>query len=257
MAEIEADSVNRQPTKTEAVDMQLMQADVTRTCPELDIINEQLVLDGKTIVELGCGAADITRLIASAGQGRQVLALEVDEIQHAENMKITDLPNVEFGLAGAQAIPTADSSVDVVFMFKSLHHVPAELLELSFQEIARVLKPGGYAYISEPVFAGEFNEILRLFHDEQAARITAFHATRAAVASCTLELAEELFFNTPLRFRHFGDFEDLVIGVSHTQHHLTPEQHARVKERFESSMGESGAQFSQPIRVDLLRRPSS
>jgi ubiquinone/menaquinone biosynthesis C-methylase UbiE len=63
-----------------------------------------------------------------------------------------DLPNVNFGLSGAQDIPLDDESVDVVFMFKSLHHVPTELMEQSLREIWPVLKPAGLAYISEPVF---------------------------------------------------------------------------------------------------------
>jgi len=235
--------------------MQIQHADVTRTCPEFDIINEKLALDGKSIIELGCGTAEITRVIAEGGPDRSVLALEVDEIQHAKNLEITDLPNVSFQLAGAQAIPAADACADVVFMFKSLHHVPGELLAQSFQEIARVLKPGGYAYISEPVFAGEFNEILRLFHDEQAVRMAAFAATCATVESGLLELVEQVFFNTPARFADFADFESKVIGVTHTRHQLSDDVYEQVQTRFAQNMGANGADFVAPIRVDLLRKP--
>ena len=55
-------------------------------------------------------------------------------------------------------------------------------------EIHRVLKPDGLAYISEPVFAGEFNEIIRLFHDELAVREAAFAAVGRAVATGRFEL---------------------------------------------------------------------
>jgi SAM-dependent methyltransferase len=235
--------------------MQIAQQGAARTCPEMDVINEQLALDGKYILELGCGAAELTRIIATTGDDRRVLALEVDEVQHAANLQITDLPNVEFALAGAQEIPAGDNSVDVVFMFKSLHHVPAAMMAQSFSEIARVLKPGGYAYISEPIFAGEFNEILRLFHDEQQVREAAFNATRAAVESADFELHDELFFNTPMRFADFADFEQKLIGVSHTEHHLSEEIYAQVKARFESHMGDEGASFVLPIRVDMLQKP--
>lgn len=234
--------------------MQIAGTPIERTCPETDIINENLDLDNKSILELGCGTAELTRLIATGGTGRKVLALEVDEIQHAENLKISDLQNVEFGLAGAQAIPAEDDSIDIVFMFKSLHHVPGELLGQSFAEIARVLKPGGLAYISEPIFDGEFNEILRLFHDEQAVREAAFNATLRAIESGDFELVEQLFFNTPVRFEDFADFERKVIGVSHTQHHLSPEVHKKVEVRFATNMGDEAADFLAPIRVDLLRK---
>ena len=150
--------------------MKIAASQIDITCPEADIYNRLLSLDNKHMVELGCGAANITRNIAESGSNRKISAFEVDEIAHQKNLQIDDLQNVTFGLAGAQDIPLQDESVDVVFMFKSLHHVPVELMSASMQEIRRVLKPGGFAYISEPIFAGKFNDILRLFHDEEIVR---------------------------------------------------------------------------------------
>jgi len=78
---------------------------VETTCPETDVYHRLLSLDNKHILELGCGSAMITRDIATAGEGRTITALEVDEVAHEKNQRLTDLPNVTFGLAGAQAIP--------------------------------------------------------------------------------------------------------------------------------------------------------
>ncbi len=225
------------------------------TFPEPQLFERVLPLDGAFIVELGCGRAQLTRLIATTGRSRRVLALEVDEIQHRINADIADLPNVRFDLAGAQSIPAADQSVDVVLMFKSLHHVPTDLMPVAFAEISRVLKPGGLAYISEPVFAGDFNEILRLFNDEQRVRENAFAAVRSAVDSGQFELVEQIFFNTPVKFEDFAEFERLILGVTHTRLQLSPEVLQEVKRRFERHLTPQGVRFSQPIRVDLLRKP--
>jgi ubiquinone/menaquinone biosynthesis C-methylase UbiE len=224
-------------------------------CPETDIYHRLLSLDNKYIVELGCGSADITRDIASSGSGRKVWAFEVDEIAHNKNLQLTDLTNVTFGLAGAQQIPLADASVDIVFMFKSLHHVPLNLMDQSLLEIGRVLKPGGLAYISEPVFAGEFNEVLRLFHDEQKVREAAFSALERAVNDNQFNLVEEIFFTTPLKFANFSEFEDKVIKATHSDHRLNDELKQLVKQAFEKHLGDEGVYFKQPIRVDLLQRP--
>ena len=224
-------------------------------CPEAEIYDRLLALDGKHILELGCGGAEITRNMASAGAGRKITALEVDEIAHGKNLQITDLPNVTFGLAGAQDIPLEDESVDVVFMFKSLHHVPLELMDPAMQEIRRVLKPGGLAYISEPVFAGAFNEILRLFHDESKVREAAFNTVKKVVDEGLFMLVEETFFNSPMKFESFADFENKILKVTHTHHSLSEEVYDLVKQRFERHLGDDGAHFLMPVRVDLLQRP--
>lgn len=235
--------------------MKIAAESIEVSCPEAEIYERLLTLDSKHILELGCGNAVLTRAIASTGVGRSITALEVDAIAHSMNLQISDLPNVSFGLAGAQDIPLADASVDVVLMFKSLHHVPLDSMAVALQEIRRVLKPGGLAYISEPVYAGAFNDILRLFHDEQAVREAAFRTVRNAVDTGLFELVEQVFFNAPMQFADFADFEARVIKVTHARHRLSDDIYALVRQRFEVHGGDEGIRFLQPIRVDLLRRP--
>ena len=43
-------------------------------CPEFHIYDQMLSLDGKHILELGCGSAEITRDIATSGADRKVTA---------------------------------------------------------------------------------------------------------------------------------------------------------------------------------------
>jgi len=234
--------------------MKLKAEHIAINCPESVIYNRLLPLDNKHIVELGCGHAQKTRDIATSGVGRKITALEVDGVAHESNLQLDDLPNVEFVLSGAQAIPLDDESADIVIMFKSLHHVPIELMEPSVTEIRRILKPGGLAYISEPVYAGVFNEILGLFNDEQAVRKAAFDALKSAVEEGMFTLVEQVFFNTPRRFENFTEFEDNVINVSHSQYSLDEDLFQRVKALFEKHLGDEGALFWNPVRVDLLRK---
>lgn len=224
-------------------------------CPESEIYNRLLSLDNKHILELGCGSADITRNIAKSGVNRKITALEVDEIAHEKNLQLTDLPNVTFALSGAQEIPLQDASVDVVFMFKSLHHVPIKFMDRSMLEIRRVLKPGGLLYISEPVFAGDFNEVLRLFHDEEKVRFAAFNTIKNAVDKGLFKLVEETFFNSPMKFESFAEFENNTIKATHSNHKLDEQLYKLVKKRFEQHLGKDGANFLMPIRVDLLQHP--
>ena len=221
---------------------------------EVRLMLAELPFDGANVLELGCGKAEKTRMLAETGRMKEIVALEVDDIQHRRNLQISDLPNVQFRHGGAEAIPAADNSFDIVLMFKSLHHVPMEHMNPALSEIARVLKPGGLAWISEPVFAGELNEVFRLFHDEKVVREAAFAAIRKSVDDGRLSLERQLFFNTRSFFESFDQFDQRMIQVTHTSHQLAPELYRRVKDKFESYLTPEGATFLNPQRVDLLRK---
>ena len=226
---------------------------IKKTCLEPEIFESVLSLNHQNILELGCGDAMLTRLIASTGEGRVITATEVDIIQHEKNVLIDDLPNVSFELAGCENIPALDNSFDNVFMFKSFHHIPKYLMTQALQEIKRILKPDGMVYISEPIFAGEFNEILRLFHDEESVRKSAFEAIEMAVDDKRFILDDELFFNTPVTFDNFEQFEKKVIGATHSEHRLSDELYADVKNRFTQYYESNDGKFLIPLRVDILR----
>jgi ubiquinone/menaquinone biosynthesis C-methylase UbiE len=225
-----------------------------RICDEREIYEEILNFEGADILELGCGKADKTRAISAIGKARTITALEVDNIQHEANLRRGDIGNVLFRLGGAEDIPAPDASFDIVLMFKSLHHVPVSLMDQALAEIHRVLRCGGMAYISEPVYAGDFNEVLRLFHDEKSVREAAFSALERAVAQGGFELVREEFFSTPGHFDTFEQFEERILNVTHTQHRLSPDLYRQVKTRFMLYMTPLGADFQNPLRVDLLRK---
>jgi ubiquinone/menaquinone biosynthesis C-methylase UbiE len=234
--------------------MRISDPENTTVCDERVVYERLLPLRGARGLELGCGAAEKTRAIARESGVASIVALEVDAIQHAKNLTITDLPNVTFASGGAEAIPASDASFDVVLMFKSLHHVPVARMDDALREIHRVLRPGGLAYLSEPVFAGAFNDIVRRFHDERVVREAAFAAIERAVEGGLFELVTEEFFSTPGTFASFAEFEARVLNVTHTNHRLSPALYAEVREAFERHLTPEGARFQNPIRVDLLRK---
>lgn len=232
------------------------QADLT--CDEREVYESLLPLKGARVLELGCGKAEKTLAIARSNAVASISAMEVDEIQHARNLALVDLPgNIKFFRGSAEDIPAPDASFDIVMMFKSLHHVPLESMSKALAEIRRVLRPGGLAYLSEPVFAGEFNEIMRLFNDEQTVRAAAFAAVEQAVRDGVFELVCQKFFNTPGHFDSFAQFDERMLQVTHTRLDLSPALYATVRERFMQHMTPQGADFRNPIRVDLLRKPEN
>lgn len=235
--------------------MQISNPAVTRTCPESDVYEALLPLDGAQVVELGCGKAEHTRRIAQAHPTATIVAAEVDRIQHAANVAAPVPPNMRFAEFGAESIPLPAASVDVVTMFKSLHHVPRELLDDALGEIARVLKPGGRAYISEPVFGGAHNELIRIFNDEEAVRAAAFAALERAVSTDRFALEAEVFFLVPVRYEDYGAFERRHFGVTHSERNVSDAQRAAVRRLFDSHSRSGSVDLAQQMRVDVLRKP--
>ena len=223
---------------------------------ELELMRRLLPLAGARVIDLGCGTAEMDRRLVDGGLVAAVAALEVDRIQHAKNVAAPHPAALSFALAGADAIPFPGGSFELALMFKSLHHVPMDRLDAALAEIGRVLVPGGLLYVSEPVFAGAFNEVVRLFHDEGAVRAAALDAMRRAVAGGLFEEVDERHFDMPLAFRDFDDFFDRIVRVTHSDITLKGERLEEVRRRFEAHMTPSGARFVRPMRVNLLRRPA-
>jgi ubiquinone/menaquinone biosynthesis C-methylase UbiE len=224
------------------------------------ITDELELLDGLVdlakhpqVIELGCGAAQLSRKLLDRFAASEVTALEVDERQHAKNL-LNPQPGLSFVKAGAQTIPFEAERFDLALMLKSLHHVPLDLLDTALNEVHRVLRPGALLYVSEPVFAGALNEVMRLFHDEEVVRAAALAALHRAVASGAWEAVSQTFFDVPVHYRDFAEFEQRMIGVTFLDHRLDAATLAEVRARFEPHMTPTGAHFVRPMRVNLLRR---
>jgi ubiquinone/menaquinone biosynthesis C-methylase UbiE len=221
---------------------------------ELELLHSLVNLNQHPrIIELGCGAAQISRSLLARFANCEVSALEVDERQHAKNLLKAE-SRLNFLQAGAQAIPFEGNQFDLALMFKSLHHIPLDLIDQALSEVRRVLRTGGLLYVAEPVFAGAQNEIMRLFHDEELVRAAALNALQKAVESGVWQQVDEVFFDMPVRYRDFAEFEQRLIAITYLDHQLDAATLSAVRERFEPHMTPTGAYFERPMRVNLLRK---
>lgn len=221
---------------------------------ELDLLADLVPLGGQRIVELGCGAAHLARKLLQRHPDSQLIGLEVDERQHAKNLAAVPVPGLQFVAGGAQAIPLPDAGMDLALMLKSLHHVPLPLMAQALAEVARVLRPGGHLYVSEPVFAGPLNEVVRLYNDEQVVRAAAQAALDAALRGGAWAPAAERHFSVGVHFQDFAEFEQRMMRPTYADHRLDDATVARVAAAFAPHCGPSGADFTRPMHVRLLRR---
>ncbi len=90
-----------------------------------------------TVLELGAGTGKLTEVLV--GLGHEVHATDPDSAM-LERLRAR-LPLVRATVAGAEEIPLADASVDVVVAGQAFHWFD---LERALPEINRVLRPGGH-----------------------------------------------------------------------------------------------------------------
>jgi ubiquinone/menaquinone biosynthesis C-methylase UbiE len=107
-------------------------------------------LNGKHVLEVGCGEGWITRDLAQ--RGAIVSAFDISP-QAAENTrKILAADNLlercTVGVMPAEKLSYADNSFDIAIGFAIIHHLD---LGKALAELHRVLKPGGVGYFAEPL----------------------------------------------------------------------------------------------------------
>ncbi|GAA6143799.1 class I SAM-dependent methyltransferase [Hydrogenophaga sp. 5NK40-0174] len=221
---------------------------------ELVLMDRLMGLSNQRIIELGCGNARTARQLLQRWPACQVTGLEVDAIQHERNLAHPQ-EGLNFVAAGAQDIPFADASFDIAVMLKSLHHVPMPLMDQALSEVARVLKPGGFLYVSEPIYGGALNELIRLYNDEGVVRPAAQAALDRALADGRQwEAAGEERFAQSVHYADFEDFAKRMMYPSFADHHITEEMLAKVRGVYEPHQTPNGADFVRPMHVRLLRR---
>lgn len=222
---------------------------------ELSVMTGMLALERvRDILELGCGNASLARDALAAYPSCRYTGMEVDERQHALNM-VAPPDGMTFLAGGAQAIALPSRSCDLVIMLKSLHHVPQPEMDQALKEVARVLRPGGHFYVSEPVFAGALNEIVRLYNDEQVVRAAAQAALDRALSNqgSTWSQVAERHFAMPVHFEDFNDFERRMMRPTYADHRLDDAKIEAVRGAFNPHCGSDGADFTRPMHVRLLQ----
>jgi SAM-dependent methyltransferase len=100
------------------------------------------------LVEIGCGMGRLTRALAA--RGATVRALDVSpRMLGLAREHNPALDNVEWVLGDGRTLaPIADASADACFSHVVFQHLPDPAMALGYvREVARVLRPGGWAAI--------------------------------------------------------------------------------------------------------------
>jgi SAM-dependent methyltransferase len=108
---------------------------------------------GSLVIDFGCGTGILIPELLERGYRVVGLDLSLDMLKAHEGV------TASLVCGDGCCLPLADAKFDAVFCRGSIHHLPD--LKRAFEEIVRVLKPGGYLIFSEPSNDSPINKLCR------------------------------------------------------------------------------------------------
>jgi ubiquinone/menaquinone biosynthesis C-methylase UbiE len=116
-------------------------------------------LEGKRILEIGCGRGGYAVLLAHCGARVSAVDLSPGSIEATRARAELNGVQLEATVAAAEELPYPDQSFEIAFGTSALHHLE---VDAAGPELWRVLKPGGKAFFLEPM---GMNPVLRFARD--------------------------------------------------------------------------------------------
>ena len=207
---------------------------------------------GHEILDVGCGAGGLARVLAA--EGAQVTGIDPNPkaILDARNL----VPAASFEQASAEELPFEGGAFDAVFVVNTLHHVPLAAMDRSLAEAARVIRPNGLLIVIEPLAEGTFFEALRLVEDETAVRLAAQQALARAIESNLLRLETTISYVRREVFDDVAQFLNRIIAVDPARETIVQSNRDVVTAAILAAAlqdNEGRLILDQPIKADLLR----
>jgi ubiquinone/menaquinone biosynthesis C-methylase UbiE len=182
---------------------------------ESTMIEKFADLEGKRILEVGCGDGRVTSFLAEKTGG--LVAIDPEEGCIAEARE--NIKGADFRVGSGEALEFDNGSFDLVIFTMSLHH--HRNCNEALREAHRVLGNGGQLILLEPALDGEIQRLFHLFTDEteaiekarDAIGVSDFYLeySETFTKNWVFEDSEELY---NYHFEHYGDshYDGIIVG---------------------------------------------
>ena len=221
--------------------------------PHTDVIEELLSPANMRIIDVGCGAGQMTRALTT--MGGEVIGIDPGKRQ-LERATAAQPAGSEMYIRGiAEALPFDNQSIDIILFFNSFHHVPHNNFSNAINESNRVLRPGGKLFFSEPIADGPQFELSKLINDETEIRALAYQSILSASKN-GFRAISELIYITESRHENFESFKSNSTSINPARDVIFEKHNTEIRDRFKtfSTKDQGYFIFNHPIRSNLFER---
>ena len=148
---------------------------------DLPKIEEFIQLNGKVLLEVGCGKGHLTVLLSDKAAAISAIDPSGSSIEAARKQ----VNRVNFQVGSGEKLEFADGSFDIVLFSYSLHH--QDCIK-ALAEAKRVVRQDGRILIIEPTYDGEFTLLVSVFEKDEPLRL---QRTLACINSDTFNILRQ------------------------------------------------------------------
>ena len=155
--------------------------------------------EGRLLVDIGCSWGRWSIAAARAGFAPIGVDVHVDALAAAERVSQQLGVHANYLCGDAERLPFRSGSVDFVFSYSVLQHLDKSKVMGSFQEISRILKPGGVCLVQLPNafrLLSIAQQLKRGFREAKSGTFEMRYWTRAAIRQA---LEQAGFLNVAIR----------------------------------------------------------
>lgn len=219
-----------------------------------EVLTERIELDGRDVLDVGCGAGDMVRWFRH--QGARPVGVECGDAMRRRAIAADPEHADDYIDAVGQDLPFDDASFDVVHLMASLHHVPVDDMSAAIAEAARVVRPGGVVYVVEPAVEEPDDDVLHPVVDERVER-TAAQAAIDGAGEHGLEIVERFEFEREVIVADFDEWMAEITDIETDRAHALATHRDEIREKFER-LGrpvDGGRAFRRRSLAAVMRTP--
>lgn len=183
------------------------------------------------ILEVGCGPGGMMAPLSRYGHVHG-LDIALDAMRYCRDRGFREVVT-----GSGTELPFADASFDMIALFDAIEHIPDHARVLD--EVRRVLRPGGFVFVSVPAYQFLYSQNDRLVHHQR--RYTKRQLT-ALLEAAGLRPRRVTYFNTflfPLILPAVMvvKLKERLVGLPRQQTNLSHEFSSRLHDFFAGFMG--------------------